>query len=219
MNEKASILSAIIKNRRSVFPENYIQKEIPREVINEILESANYAPTHKLTQPWRFKVIANGAKAKLGAELGRIYQQTVPADKFLQKKFDSFAQKTAQAGVIVAICIQFHEDKLPAWEEIAAVACAVQNMALTAEALNVGAYWSSPPLIAHLDNFLGLAKNEKCYGLFYMGYHNAEPRAANRTPMSDKVTWMDAPLNLPKGETFANELNSPPLEGPGGGSI
>lgn len=192
MNEKAKILSEIIKSRRSVFPESYIQKEIPRELIDEILESANYAPTHKLTQPWRFKVIANGAKAKLGAELGKIYQQTVPADKFLQKKFDSFAQKTTQADVIIAICIQFNEDKLPAWEEIAAVACAVQNMALTAEALHIGAYWSSPPLIAHLDNFLGLAENEKCYGLFYMGYHNAQPRAANRTPMSEKVQWIES---------------------------
>lgn len=190
MTNKVAILSEIIKNRRSIFPQDYIQQEIPKEVITQILESANYAPTHKLTQPWRFTVMLKDAKTKLGAELGRIYQQTTPTEKFLQKKYDSFAQKTGQAEVIIAINIQFHEDKVPYWEEIASVACAVQNMALTAEAFNIGAYWSSPLLIDHLGDFLQLSENEKCYGIFYMGYHNAAPRPANRTPMADKVKWM-----------------------------
>jgi len=191
MSTKAEILSEVIKNRRSIFPESYTQEEIPTNIIEQILESANYAPTHKLTQPWRFTVIRKDAKAKLGAELGRIYKAIIPAEKFLQKKYDSFAQKTSQANLIIAINIQFHEDKVPNWEEIAATSCAVQNMALTAEALNVGAYWSSPPLIEHLGDFLGLAENEKCYGLFYMGYHKEPKREASRTPMSEKVKWME----------------------------
>jgi nitroreductase len=188
---KAQILTEIIKERRSIFPESYTNEEIPKAVIEQVLESANYAPTHKLTQPWRFTVIRKEAKTKLGTELGRIYRETIPADKFLQKKHDSFAQKTAQANVIIAIKVQFHEDKVPNWEELAAVACAVQNMALTATSLNVGAYWSSPPLIDHLGDFLDLAENEKCIGLFYMGYHNAVTRPASRTPMEEKVKWME----------------------------
>ena len=191
MSTKAAVLSEIIKNRRSIFPESYTDEEIPTYIIEQILESANYAPTHKLTQPWRFTIIRKEAKNKLGEELGRIYKAIIPVDKFLKKKYDSFAQKTSQADTIVALNIQFHEDKVPNWEEIAATACAVQNMALTAEALNVGAYWSSPPLIDHLGNFLDLAENEKCYGLFYMGYHNEPYREANRTPMSEKVKWME----------------------------
>lgn len=191
MNNTYETISKIIRNRRSIFPASYTEQEIPVEVIEQILESANYAPSHKLTQPWRFTVIRKEGKAKLGETLGQLYKANVPAEKFLQKKYDSFGEKTAQASCILAINIQFNPDKLPAWEEIAATACAVQNMALTAEALNVGAYWSSPPLIEHLDEFLGLAPNEKCYGLFYMGYHNEEVREANRTPMAEKVTWIE----------------------------
>lgn len=190
MSTKAEILSEIIQSRRSVYPDSYTAQEISEELITQILESANYAPTHRLTQPWRFSVLVNGAKDKLGVAFGKIYKATTPPEKFLQKKYDSFAQKTAQASVIIAIQIQFHEDKLPAWEEIAAVACAVQNMALTAESLGIGAYWSSPAMIDHLGDFLQLNTNEKCYGIFYMGYHNAPPRAANRTPMAEKVKWM-----------------------------
>ena len=139
MSNKVEILSDIIKSRRSVFPESYTLEEIPTHLIEQILESANYAPTHKLTQPWRFTVIRKEAKTKLGEELGEIYKRIVPAEKFLQKKYDSFGQKTSQANVILAINIQFHEDKLPNWEEIAAVGCAVQNMALPAESLTIGA--------------------------------------------------------------------------------
>lgn len=191
MNKELEILSKIIKNRRSIFPASYIQKEIPTEIIEQIIESANYAPTHKLTQPWRFVVIRNDAKTNLGEELRSIYRETVAADKFLQKKFDSFSTRTNQAECIIAINVQF-SGKIAEWEEIAATACAVQNMALTAAAFHIGTYWSSPSLISGLGKFLGLAENEKCYGLFYMGYHNEEPSAAKRTPMAEKVKWMES---------------------------
>ena len=111
-------------------------------------------------------------------------------EQFLQKKYDSFAEKTGQADCIIAINMKV-SGKIPEWEELAAVSCAVQNMALTAESLRVGAYWSSPPLIDQLGDFLGLGENEKCIGLFYMGYHNEKPWAPNRTSMEEKVRWIE----------------------------
>lgn len=191
MSTPIEILNSIIKERRSVFPASYIPKEIPKNVIEQILENANYAPTHKLTQPWRFVVLRNEAKTRLGFTLGKLYKENIPADKFLQKKLDSFSVKTAQAACIIAINMKV-SGKIPEWEELAAVSCAVQNMALTAQALNVGAYWSSPPLIDHLGDFLSLDNDEKCIGLFYMGYHNETSADANRTPIEDKVIWMES---------------------------
>lgn len=183
-------LIKIIKERRSIFPASYIKKEIPIEVINQILETANYAPTHKLTQPWRFVVIRKAGLARLGEELGRLYKALVIPQQFLQKKYDSFAEKTSQADCIIAINMQV-SGKIPEWEELAAVSCAVQNMALTAESLKVGAYWSSPLLIDDLGEFLNLNANEKCIGLFYMGYHNEKPWEPNRTSIKEKVKWIE----------------------------
>lgn len=191
MNSNFETLTKIIKSRRSIFPASYIEKEIPITLIEQILENANYAPTHKLTQPWRFVVIRKEAKTRLGNTLAQLYKENVGTSQFLQKKYDSFLQKTTQADCILAINIQFHEDKVPNWEEIAAVACAVQNLALSADSLNIGGYWSSPPLINHLGPFLRLKENEKCFGLFYMGYHNEAAIEANRTSMTDKVNWME----------------------------
>lgn len=190
MNKDIDILTNIIQRRRSIFPVSYTSRPIPQELIRQILENANYAPTHKLTQPWRFTVFTGDAKTKLGRELARLYRETTPAEKFLQKKHDSIVEKIGQSACVIAIKAQLHPGLLPEWEELAALACAMQNVALTAEALQIGAYWSSPEMIHHLSGFLELEENEKCYGLFYMGYHNEAPRAAARKPMDDKIKWL-----------------------------
>ncbi|RZL13755.1 MAG: nitroreductase [Pedobacter sp.] len=191
MDEKVMILREIIKTRRSIFPASYTKEPVPVSYIKEILESANYAPTHKLTEPWRFTVFTGGGKSALGEEMARLYEENTDPAKFLQKKYDSILTKAAQAGCIIAINAELHPDKLPEWEEVAAVGCAVQNMALTANALGLGAYWSSPGMITHLVPFLKSAENERCFGLFYIGFHDAPARNAVRTPIEDKVKWVD----------------------------
>jgi nitroreductase len=192
MSTDIEILDNIIKRRRSIFPVSYTKEEIPVGVIMQVLESANYAPTHKMTEPWRFQVFRKGGKIKFAEELARLYKENTPMHQFLRKKYDSILEKATQSSCIIALNAQLHPEKLPEWEEIASLACAVQNMALTAEALNVGAYWSSPGMIVELNDYLNLGENEKCFGLFYMGYHNEKPRTASRTPIDNKIKWIDS---------------------------
>jgi nitroreductase len=190
MENEIETLTEIIQRRRSIFPASYTQQEVPVTVIKQILESAGYAPTHKLTEPWRFMVFRDEGKTKLGNELARLYKATTPAHQFLQKKYDSITEKVQQASAVITLNLQLHSATVPEWEELAALACAVQNMALTAEALHVGTYWSSPGMIADLKEYLNLDETEKCFGLFYMGYHNEAPRAAKRTAMAEKIKWV-----------------------------
>ncbi len=55
----------IIRNRRSIFPWQYIDKPIKKNDLDKILEAANWAPTHKKTEPWRFKVMQGNSKKKI----------------------------------------------------------------------------------------------------------------------------------------------------------
>ena len=191
INMESEILSSIIQRRRSIFPPSYTSEEIPDELIQQVLESANYAPTHKLTQPWRFIVLRKEGKHKFGLELARLYKEQTPEASFLQKKYDSLVEKADQSSCIIVLNAQLHPDLIPEWEEIAAFACAVQNMALTAESLKIGAYWSSPGTIAQLPAYFEMEDNERCFGLFFMGFHNEQPRLAKRTPIADKVRWIE----------------------------
>ena len=166
--EKAEILKEIIESRRSIFPKDYTGEEIEQKILDEILRSATFAPNHKRTKPWRFKIFKGEEKSRLGEKLAEIYKNTVAPQHFLEKKYLSISEKAAEANVIVTISVNF-SGLLPEWEEIAATAMAVQNMYLTCTAHGIGSYWSSPGMIKHLDEFLNLEENQKCYGLFYIG--------------------------------------------------
>ena len=83
------------------------------------------------------------------------------------------------------------EERVPEWEEIAAVACAVQNMWLSCTAYGIGSYWSTPGTIEDVGDFLQLAEEEYCIGFFYMGYYDSEVPASPRTPIEEKVVWMN----------------------------
>ncbi|MBU8882803.1 nitroreductase [Kaistella sp. DKR-2] len=166
--EKSEILKEIIESRKSVFPKDYSGEDIEQGILEEILNSAQFAPNHKRTKPWRFKVFKGEEKNLLGQKLAEIYKTQTAPEVFLEKKYLSISEKISKTNIIVTISVNF-SGLLPEWEEIAATAMAVQNMYLTCTANNVGCYWSSPGMIKHLDGFLGLEENQKCYGLFYMG--------------------------------------------------
>ena len=66
-------LSYVIKNRRSIYPNQYIEEDISDDLLKKLFDNANMAPTHRLTQPWRFKVIKGKNRLKLAEILSSIY--------------------------------------------------------------------------------------------------------------------------------------------------
>ncbi|MDO4880102.1 MAG: nitroreductase [Capnocytophaga sp.] len=167
----AKILKQIIKDRKSTFPAEYSAEEIPENIIQDIVESASYAPNHKKTKPWRFKIFRSEEKEQLGKEMQALYKKHIPADKFSEAKYTSIVEKVKKADTLVTISVNFSKE-VPEWEEIAAVAMAVQNMYLMSTAHQVGCYWSSPKFVKHLHSFLKLEENQECYGVFFIGSVN-----------------------------------------------
>tara|TARA_R110000868_G_scaffold355377_1_gene616871 strand:- start:1768 stop:2319 length:552 start_codon:yes stop_codon:yes gene_type:complete len=179
----------VIKRRRSIFPAQYNDKPISMEDIERVLEAANFAPTHKKTEPWRFKVLQGESKEKLGLFLSLKYMETDPKPK--QFKVEKLIQNPRKAAAVIAICMQRDpQESLPEWEEVAATAMAVQNMWLCCTEMGIGSYWSSPGLIKYMDNFFELNTGEVCLGFFYMGYYDEEIPEVTRGTWQEKVTWM-----------------------------
>jgi len=184
MNE---VLKAI-RYRRKVNQTGFTDEEVSKADILTLLEAANAAPTHKRTQPWRFVIFRKEGLERLGAELARIYRTVTPAEKYTEIAEQNMAKKATTSNVAITIVVHY-SGELPQWEELAATACAVQNMWLAAHSLGIGGYWASPGLIDHLGDFLHLAENQKCVGLFYMGHHADEPREPLRSPIEKKIRW------------------------------
>ncbi|QLG44670.1 nitroreductase family protein [Costertonia aggregata] len=179
----------LIQQRRSVFPPQYNDRPIAKKDIEKILEAANRAPTHRKTEPWRFKVIQGDKKAELGEFLSNTYIDITVKPKQIKAK--KLIENPKRAAAIIAICMQRDpNESVPEWEEIAATAMAVQNMWLCCTAMGIGSYWSSPALIEYMDEFLPMNEGEKCLGFFYMGYFDEVLPESNRNPITDKTVWI-----------------------------
>ena len=190
-----SELNDLLKTRRSIFPKSYIQgKDIPESDILQILENANFAPSHRLTEPWRFKILRGAAKQRLADFMVEDYLAMTPIEAQSEVKMQKMAENPTRSAVAIALVLKRHEELLPEWEEIASLAMAVQNMWLTCSILGIGCYWSSPTAITlRGQDFLKLAADERCLGLFYMGYHNVSTAdlPAVRKPIAEKITWLN----------------------------
>ena len=185
-------VNELIRKRRSVFPVSYNSKTIPKEIIEDILENANWAPNHKKTEPWRFKVFRGAALERLSTYLADWYEQNVPAEKYSEVKHKKTRNNPLKSSCVIAIIMQRDEkERLPEWEEIAAVSCAVQNMWLSCTAHAIGCYWSSSRSILEANEFLKLKAGERCLGLFYMGYHDMPEVERKRGPIAEKTEWLD----------------------------
>jgi nitroreductase len=186
-------VSELIRRRRSVFPKFYIPGQpIDRAIIESLLEDANWAPTHKLTEPWRFRIFhSEESRRALSEYFSDYYTKTTPADLYSDEKMRKAGENALRAGAVIAICMRRDPlANLPEFEEIASVAMAVQNMYLTCTELQLGCFWSSPKAILNAGEFLRLEPEERCLGLFYLAWHNMPDIPGIRKPVSEKTTWM-----------------------------
>lgn len=183
---KPQDLFQIIKSRRAIQPPMYSQEDISKEELISILESANWAPNHRRTEPWRFVVLEKGALGRFGEFMLEKYKEATPEEARSDRKMKGIVDKCTQSNKIILINVKT-SGLVPEWEEIAATAMAVQNMWLMCTSFNIGSYWSSPSTIAKMHEFVELEENESCYGIFYMGKLKTDLFEGSRKPIEDKV--------------------------------
>lgn len=165
-------IDEIIKFRRSHFVKEFTGAEIQAELIERMLENARWAPSHKTTFPWRFRVFSGNEKVELCNKMEQYYLQFTPAEKFDQRKLDKI--RTYKDKVSHIISIGYRPSGLvPEWEELAATAMAVQNMWLTiTEDPHAAGYWTSGNGTGSdfMKAATGLESGDKQIGFFMLGW-------------------------------------------------
>jgi nitroreductase len=192
MQYNLSEITAIIRDRRTIYPEQFSARKVHREQLELLLNNAIWAPTHGMTQPWRFTVFTDDALLDLSEQLGRIYLETIPADKQNDAKLGLLIKRPKLASAVIAVSMKRDETlRISEQDELLAVACAVQNMHLTCTAYGLGGFWSTPAIIHKpaMNQLLDLGENDKCVGLFYVGYPAIEWPKGQRKPIEYVTTW------------------------------
>lgn len=191
--EFTKAVNEMIRTRRSIYTNMFSGEEVSDAIIDEMLENANWAPTHRLTEPWRFIVFKGEGLKKLGEFQAELYKQKSP-DSFSQEKCDKLENKPLECSHVIAIGM--HRDEkhvVPEVEEVCATACAVQNMWLTASAHRIGCYWSTGGVTFYEEAkpFFGLGQEDLLLGFLFIGTLKTDKwPQGKRKPIGDKVKWI-----------------------------
>lgn len=182
-----------IRLRRSIKPEHLKPDPIDRSLVESLLEAANWAPSHGLTEPWRFVVFTGESRTDLleavARGLAEAPQATLPADDPQRLKL---TQKITHAPVVIAIvCSPSSNPKIIEQEEVCSTAMAVQNLHLAAQAVGLAGFWSSgkKAFSAPVAELLGIEAPAQCLGFFFVGWPAIEWPEGRRGPWQDKVQW------------------------------
>lgn len=141
-----------------------------QEQLDNIYRSAFRAADHAVLRPWRFLVIRDDARQRLGelfveASLNDNAQLAFSA-------LEKLRNKPLRAPLIL-VCISCYmpHPKVPEIEQDMSAGAATQNMLLAAHAQGLGAMWRTGSLAynAIVKTGLGLSAQEKIIGFLYIG--------------------------------------------------
>jgi len=159
----------IITTRRSV--RKYMQKNVPDEYIEKIMEAARWAPSAVNGQPWRFVVVRDDETRKKIGEYARFY--------FLINRHVS------EAPVIIAVC---SKDKSYRWAPLDC-AMASQNIMLEAHSLGLGSCFIGVFDENKIKELLGLPDKMGIVGLITLGYPDGKVDAPPRLELEEVVHY------------------------------
>ncbi|OJJ22576.1 hypothetical protein BKI52_07795 [marine bacterium AO1-C] len=183
--EKASLVTEVIRNRRTIFADAFTSEEVSQELIEQVLTDAIWAPTHKRTEPWRFVVLKGNHPEKMGEYMAEFYK-----DYILEKRYNSLKQYCKNATLIAIIMHRDERERIPEWEELAAVSCAVQNLWLSCTTHGLGGYWETCEAAMEYTKQFTQA-GERSMGIFMLGHYDAVTTKAvsRRRPLEEKLHW------------------------------
>jgi nitroreductase len=185
-----NVLEAI-KSRRSV--PRLRPEPVPREIVEQMLEAAVWAPNHRMTEPWRFYVLTGDAKRRLAEIRRRVRAAGMPNPEAPEavKALDRLVEDTAATPVLIAVTTAVPPDPVQREEDLAATYMAVQNLMLAGTALGVGTYLRTGAVLTDpaLREMLGLEDDRRIVGIVYVGYPADVPQK-RRTRAAERTVWL-----------------------------
>lgn len=152
------------------------QQPLDREVLDELLELARWAPNHHATNPWRFRVLGAEARARLKDAAGP--EQAVKLDR---------------APTLIVVSAVLGGDPLQDEEDLHATAIAAYIVLLAAHARGFAGYWRTPEVLRTPEGraAVQLAEEEHVLGLLHLGPLRQQSAAPEREEPGAYVTYLD----------------------------
>jgi nitroreductase len=157
--------------------------------LDAMFASAVRAPDHGRLRPWHFLVVQEAQRARFGEVLAQSLARREP--EATEPMLERERAKALRAPMIIVAATRLQESrKVPAVEQRASTAAAVQNILLAAHALGYGAVWKTggaayDPLVRAA---LGFGEDTEISGFIYLGTPAGEPSPARRPAAAEHVS-------------------------------
>lgn len=186
------IVATCIRTRRTV--KNYTGEAVPRALLERWLDLACWAPTHRLTQPWRFAVLGQPAIVRLAEFLrGEPVIAAVPDAAKGAAKLAKLLDRLPTLGAMIQVTWVRDTDPAIDLEEHAAASAAVQNLLLAAHADGWAAFWSTTAALAHEKTLTWCGLDPRTQGFLgsvWIGRASHDTPPPPRVALSQRVTWL-----------------------------
>jgi coenzyme F420-0:L-glutamate ligase / coenzyme F420-1:gamma-L-glutamate ligase len=202
---RTDTLATLLRNRRSV--RKFQDRPVDRELVEEIIEAARWAPSPHGRQPWRFAVLTTQElKLQLADQMGSTWQQNLQMDgqdaEIVNIRLEKSRQRILNAPVIIIPCLyledlDYYPDERRQADEktmaIQSIGAAIQNMLLMAYDLGLDAGWMCAPLFCPevVCKALDLDPRLIPQALITVGYAAADPQRRERLPLSSLIVRFD----------------------------
>lgn len=192
MRHNLSDASALMRDRRSFAPEDFSGRKVQRDVVEEILRAGTWAPTHGMTQPWRFTVFMDEGLDALRQGVPAWYEEAMSGKEVNAAKRDRLARRMDTCNCVIGVgMVPDVNGRISREDEEWAVASAIQNMHLMCTAYGLGAKWTTPAFmkLPAVREALALPAEGKVMGLFYVGYPAKAWPMSHRWPLEYITRW------------------------------
>ena len=179
---------------------------VPRELIEKIIEAGRLAPSGKNSQTTHFIVITDRRKLE---DLAALVRETFASMNEEDETYHSlrYSIRASKKGTYVfhygAPVLIVTANKAGYGNALTDSACALENMMLAANALDLGSCWinqlhwlTDENAIRSFMEEIGLAEDETITGGLILGYPDTPDSLPERTPLErtgNPVTWVEAP--------------------------
>lgn len=185
----------LVRQRRSSFPDQFdATRKIDDAVVKQILTNATWAPNHGKQEPWHFTVFSGDGLQRLADFQSELYKQE-SGENFKEITYSKLKSNPLKASHVIALGMKKTANKnIPEMEDVAAVACAVQNIYLSATAYGLGGYWTTGGVTykESAKEFFNLGEEDRLLGFFYLAYVAVPSGQASRQPIEMKSTWINS---------------------------
>jgi nitroreductase len=181
-----------IRTRRTV--KVFGGEPLTRDQLDELFELARWAPNHKLTGPWRFRVLGPETRAALKQAAGEVATASAPEGADAEKIAFVAGAKIDRAPTLVAVSSVRNPDPVLDTEDYSATAVAAYIVLLAAHAKGYAGYWRTPEVLRNAAGIdaVGISPEEEVLGLLYLGHPaGAADKAPERGDVEEFASYLD----------------------------